>query len=69
MIGAPDDVGEAIRDERPASLMKLYRNRGTKLSYRQDEDGGEAVIPMVVADVRVRGATRYIRTCMGLIGR
>jgi hypothetical protein len=57
MIDTLVDVGEAIKDARPDSLTKLYKVLGIKVSYRYEEGGGEAVISLVVANVRVRGGT------------
>jgi hypothetical protein len=53
------DVGEAIKEARPDSLTKLYRELGIEVSCRQEESGGEAVISLVVANVRVRGGVDY----------
>ena len=57
MIDALGDVGEVIKDARPDNLTKLYKELGIKVSYRHEEGGGEAVISIVVANVRVRGGT------------
>jgi hypothetical protein len=59
MIDALGDVGEAIKDARPDSLAKLYKELGIKVSYRHEESGGEAVISLVVANVRVRGGVAH----------
>ena len=57
MVDALGDVAQAIKDVRPNSLTKLYKELGIKVSYRHEESGGEAVISLVVANVRVRGGT------------
>ena len=62
MIDALGDVGEAIKNARPDSLIKLYKELGIKVSYRHEESGGEAVISLVVANVRVRGGTCTLAT-------
>ncbi len=55
MVDALGDVAQAIKDVRPNSLTKPYKELGIKASYRHEESGGEAVISLVVANVRVRG--------------
>ena len=55
MVDALGDVAQAIKAVRPNSLTKLYKELGIKVSYRHEESGGEAVISLVVANVRVRG--------------
>lgn len=62
MIDALGDVGDAIKDARPDSLTKLYKELGIKVSYPHEESGGEAVISLVVANVRVRGDLRTSHT-------
>jgi hypothetical protein len=66
MIDALGDVREAIKDARPDSLTKLYRELGIEVSYRREENGGEAVISLVVANVRVRGGTCTLATRLAL---
>jgi hypothetical protein len=66
MIDALGDVGEAIKDARPDSLTKLYKELGIKVSYRHEEHGGEAVISLVVANVRVRGGTCALTTRLAI---
>ena len=57
MVDALGDIGQSIKGAQPDSLMKLYKELGVKVSYRHEESGGEAVISLVVANVRVRGGT------------
>jgi Recombinase len=54
MIDALGDVGEVIKDARPDSLTRIYRELGIKVSYRHEDSGGEAVISLVVANREIR---------------